>query len=158
MKYPNQMKRILSFALAIVMIFGMMPVFANAAGNDQALDAVVVFSDLHTNKSDYKESTVKGIFGALKNTGLPFSSVTSAGDAFSVNEDSSSSNGPYTGDPTKITGYIRTALGNNSIPVNYVWSDHDRYSTGIDKKSSLVEYENYYIYKLSMGDLCSYDR
>ena len=158
MKYPNQMKRILSFALAIVMIFGMMPVFAHAAGNDQALDAVVVFSDLHTNKSDYKESTVKGIFGALKNTGLPFSSVTSAGDAFSVNEDSSSSNGPYTGDPTKITGYIRTALGNNSIPVNYVWSDHDRYATGIDKKSSLVEYENYYIYKLSMGDLCSYDR
>ena len=128
------------------------------------VDAAIFFADLHTNESNYKESTVKGVMNALKNTGLPFSSVTSAGDAFSVNAD----NTKYTGDPTKITGYIQSVF--SGIPVNYVWSDHDRYATGIEKTSRLVygagndgvygtdDDGNYYVYALSMGDLCSYDR
>lgn len=150
----------------VTSILPMAPIAAATTAAKEPIDAAIFFSDLHTNKSDYKESTVKGIMSALKNTNLPFSSVTSCGDAFSVNED----NGQYTGETSTITGFIQTALGNNSIPVNYVWSDHDRYATGIEKKSGLVygagkdgEYGtaddgNYYVYALSMGDLCSYDR
>ena len=165
MRRFNQINRILSLVLAIVMIFGMLPVFAQAAENSQVIDAAVIFTDLHTSKSDYKESAVKNVFTAVKNTGLPISSVTSGGDAFSVNE----SSGQYTGDPTKITGYIRSALGWD-VPVNYVWSDHDRYATGIDKDSGFIygagadgiygnaDDGNYYIYELSMADLSTNDR
>ena len=127
------------------------------------VDAAIFFSDLHTNRSDYKENTVKGAMNALKNTGLPFSSVTSCGDAFSVNEDS----GKYTGDPSKITGYIQSVFV--GIPVYYVWSDHDRYA-GLDNDSGFVygagadgtygtsDDGNYYIYELSMADLSTNNR
>ena len=175
MKLTANMKRILSALLVLVMVFSLIPMDVHAA-TDSPVDAAIIFSDLHTNKSNYKQSTIDGVFGKIKNTGLPVSSVTSAGDAFSVNEDNSSSNGPYTGLTSTITGYIRNAMGNNSLPVNYVWSDHDRYavkadgSTLLDKKSQLIygagndgvygtsDDDNYYVYSLSMGDLCSYDR
>ena len=165
MKLPNPVKRVLAFVLALVMVFGMMPVHAHAAG-DQPIDAAVIFSDLHTSKSNYKESIIKEFFTMLKNTGLPISQVISAGDAFSVNEDS----GKYTGDTAKITAAIRSGLGNNSMPVHYVWSDHDRYGTGIDKNSGFVygagsdgiygtaDDANYYVYSLSMADLSTNDR
>lgn len=133
------------------------------------VDAAIFFSDLHTSQSDYKESTVKGIMNALQNSGLNFSSVTSCGDAFSVNSGSG-----YKGLTGTITGNIRSVF--TDIPVNYVWSDHDRYAveadntTLLDKTSRLVygagndgvygtdDDGNYYVYSLSMGDLCSYDR
>ena len=171
----QRFNKVVALLLCVVMLIGFVPVSALAAdGAGTVVDAAIIFSDLHTNKSDYKESTLKGILNAIKAADLPVSSVTSAGDAFSVNEDSSKSNGPYTGYTGTITGYIRDVLG--QIPVNYVWSDHDRYaveadgSTPLDKTSRLVygagadgvygtdDDGNYYIYSLSMGDLCSYDR
>ena len=133
-------------------------------------DAAIFFSDLHTSQSDYKESTVKSIMTALKNTGLTFSSVTSCGDAFSVNYSYSE----YTGYTSTITGYIQNVLG--EVPVNYVWSDHDRYavqedgSTLLDNESGFIygagadgaygtdDDDNYYIYELSMADLSTYNR
>ena len=171
MKLTEHLRRILSALLVFMLLFSMMPVPASAAS---IVDTAIIFSDLHTNKSDYKESTLKNVLTAMKSAGLSASSVTSAGDAFSVNEDSSSSNGPYTGYTGTLTGYIQNVLGN--VPVNYVWSDHDRYaveadgSTLLDKTSHLVygagndgvygtdDDANYYVYSLSMGDLCSYDR
>ena len=173
MKLTNNIRRILSALLVLVLVFSMLPVSTFAASGD-IVDAAIIFSDLHTKKSDYKESTLKNVMTAVKNAGLPVSSVTSAGDAFSVNEDSSSSNGPYTGKTSTLTNAIQSVLGN--VPVNYVWSDHDRYavqadgSTLLDKTSRLVygagndgvygtdDDDNYYVYSLSMGDLCSYDR
>ena len=162
--------RVLSMLLVLVMVFGMVPVHAFAADNAKAVDATVIFTDLHTGNGDYKESTVKGIMTAFKNSGLPISSVTSGGDAFSSNEST------YTAYTDTITGYIRNALGSN-VPVSYVWSDHDRGAqnnssskTALDKTSRLVygagddgvygtaDDGNYYVYALSMADLCTYDR
>ena len=194
----KKFKQLLALVMAVTMLAGMVPANvmpveakpgkpANAeqtqdetlavenetrAGSEEPLDAAIIFTDLHTSKSDYKETTIKNIFGKLKDTGLPFSSVTSGGDAFSVNAD----NTKYTGKTKNISEDIRTALENTDIPVNYVWSDHDRYAvkedgrTLLDKTSHLVygagndgEYGteddgNYYVYALSMGDLGSYDR
>lgn len=173
MKLTANVKRVLSALLVFVLVFSLIPMDAHAAAAD-VVDAAIIFSDLHTSKSNYKQSELTSVMTAIKNTGLPVSSVTSAGDAFSVNEDSSSSNGPYTGKTSTLTGYIQSVLGN--VPVNYVWSDHDRYavkadgSTLPDKKSQLIygagndgvygtsDDDNYYVYSLSMGDLCSYDR
>ena len=162
----RQTRRMLAMLLVLAMILSVLPLNVFAASGSGAVDAAIIFSDLHTNKNDYKESTVKGIMGALKNTGLSFSSVVSAGDAFSVNEDS----GRYTGYPSTITGYIRDALGNSGVPVYYVWSDHDRYAEGINKNSGFIygagadgiygtsDDGNYYIYSLSMADLSTNDR
>ena len=182
----NKFKRFLASALVVAMLGGLVPAASAEAAFDAAkkgksteniessevVDAAIVFTDLHTSSSDYKENTIKSIFGALKNTGLPFSSVTSGGDAFSVNAD----NTKYTGKTKEITDDIRTALGKSDISVNYVWSDHDRYavkedgSTPLDKTSHLVygagkdgvygtdDDGNYYVYALSMADLGSYDR
>lgn len=171
--------------MIMCLVIGMVPAsaFTVFAASEEPIDAAIIFTDLHTNKSDYKETEIKGIFGALKDTGLPFSSVTSGGDAFSVNEDNSGSNGPYNGYTEIISTSIRSALGNSTIPVNYVWSDHDRYAcqenstdttsddTTLLDKTSHVSYGkgadgtigtaddgNYYVYSLSMGDICSYDR
>ena len=47
MKLPSNLKRILSFALALIMLLGMMPVHAHAAESDQPIDAAVIFTDLH---------------------------------------------------------------------------------------------------------------
>ena len=162
-------ERVLALLLALVMLVGMLPTAAFAADEQKTpIDTAIMFSDLHTSKNDYKESTVNGVMTAIKNAGLPVSSVTSCGDAFSVNEGSG-----YTGYTSTITGYIQSVF---NVPVNYVWSDHDRYavqadgSTLLDKKSQLVygagtdgvygtdDDANYYVYSLSMGDLCSYDR
>ena len=192
----TMLKRVISLMLCLVLAVGCLPVGALAAetetfenvreaafvdaadsltestsaedaarpvSDDAPIAAAIFFSDLHTNKSDYKENTVKGAMNALKDTGLPFSSVTSCGDAFSVNDDS----GKYTGDPSKITGYIQSVFA--GIPVHYVWSDHDRYA-GLDNDSGFVygagadgtygtsDDDNYYIYELSMADLSTNNR
>ena len=167
----QQFKRVAAMLLCLVMLFTCLPVGALAADTTgEVVDAAIIFSDLHTSSSDYKQSTVTGIMTALKNTGLPFSSVTSAGDAFSVNAD----NTKYTGKTSTITGCIQSVLGN--VPVNYVWSDHDRYAMQADDKtllsndSGLVygagadgqygtdDDANYYIYSLSMADLSTNNR
>ena len=173
MNFSTNMKKFFAALLVIVMVFSMVPLGAVAA-SDAPIDAAILFSDLHTNKNDYKQDEIKAIMTAFKNTGMPYSSVTSCGDAFSVNEDNSSSNGPYTGYTKTLNDSIRSVFA--GIPVNYVWSDHDRYavqedgSTLLDKTSQLVygagndgvygtaDDGNYYVYSLSMGDLCSYDR
>ena len=147
----------------------MMMAAPKAALPEDFVDAAIFFSDLHTSQSDYKESTVKGIMNALQNSGLNFSSVTSCGDAFSVNSGSG-----YTGYTGTITGYIRSVFAD--IPVNYVWSDHDRcavqedgttlldndsgfvYGAGADGVYGTTDDGNYYIYELSMADLSTNNR
>ena len=130
----------------------------NAIDPAGVIDAAIVFTDLHTanttTETNAKKSTIDAIMGTMKNTGMPFSSVTSGGDAFSVN----SSWDKMTNDASVLTGYIRNALGDSSMPVNYVWSDHDRKATGLDGTSRLVYSGNYYVYALSMADICTYDR
>lgn len=168
----QRFNKVVALLLCVVMLIGFVPVIALAADSaaGKVVDAAIIFSDLHTSKSDYKESTLKGILNGIRNAGVNPSSVTSAGDAFSVNEDSTK----YTGYTSTLTGYIQSVFA--GVPVNYVWSDHDRYaveadgSTLLDKTSRLVygagadgvygtdDDGNYYIYSLSMGDLCSYDR
>ena len=152
---------------------------ASAAETDKdAVDAAIFFSDLHSMKNGdstegsegYKKDIVTGMMTALKNTGLTFSSVTSVGDAFSSNETA------YTGKTSVITGYIRDALGNPTIPVNYTWSDHDRAALAandkdlLENKSGLIygagadgiygneDDGNYYIYAISMSDTSSSER
>ena len=170
MNTRNLKTRILSMLLVLVMVFGMVPMQAFAADNATVVDAAIIFSDLHTSNGNYKESAVKNIMTAFKNTGLPFTSVTSGGDAFSSNEST------YTAYTDTITGYIRNVLG-NSIAVNYTWSDHDRgaynnssQKVALDKTSRLVygagndgvygtaDDGNYYVFTLSMADTCTYDR
>ena len=177
MKLPNPFTRALSFLLALVMVLGLCPVHVHAAENDQPIDAAVIFTDLHamyngdssTGDKGYKQTKITNMMNALKNTGLPFSSVHSGGDAFSSN---STQNTNYT---DTVTGYIQAVLGD--IPVGYVWSDHDRgaldnassknkldktshlsYGAGEDGIYGTADDGNYYVYYLSMGDLCSYDR
>ena len=149
------------------------PVVVTAAPKASApehVDAAVFFSDLHTSKSDYKESTLKNIMSAVESTGLSVSSVTSCGDAFSVNYDS----GKYTGYTSTLTGYIQEVFGD--VPVNYVWSDHDRYALQEDDETLLSNESgmiygagddgiygtnddgNYYIFSLSMADLSTNNR
>ena len=98
MNTRNLTTRILSMLLVLVMVFGMVPMQAFAAENATVVDAAIIFSDLHTSNGNYKESAVKNIMTAFKNTGLPFTSVTSGGDAFSSNESS------YTAYTDTITG------------------------------------------------------
>ena len=177
MKLPNQFKRVLSFLLALVMVLGLMPVHAHAAAGDEPVDALVIFSDLHamyngdssTGDKGYKQSKITTMMTTLKNTGLPFSSVHSAGDAFSSNSTA------YTGYTDTITGYIQGVMGN--LPVGYVWSDHDRaaynnskekialdktshlaYGAGSDGIYGNADDDNYYVYYLSMADLSTNDR
>ena len=148
----KEMKRILSLVLCFVMLVGMLPSFAFAAkAAETPVDALVVMSDLHTTKYDMKKSTLQGVLGAIKAAGLPVSSVNSSGDLFSVNE----SNTVYDCAAAEITEMVQEVF---DVPVNYVWTDHDREAADISKKSSLVVYDNYYVYLLSMGDLSSNDR
>ena len=177
MKLKSNMRRFLSALLVLVLVISAVPMQVLGAESAKTpIDAAVIFTDLHTNKSNYKQSTVEGIFGAIKNAGLPVSNIVSGGDAFSVNEDTSSSNGKYTGYTSTINGYIRNAMGDANMPIHYVWSDHDRYAlreddaTLLDKTSRLVygagndgvygtaDDSNYYIYLLSMADLSTNDR
>ncbi len=148
------------------------------------IDAAIFFSDLHTHSTnmtnaDYKSklTIVNGVFGSLKNTNYPFSSVTSCGDAFAVNNDTDSGDfKKFTGKTSVISGWIRNALGNTALPVNYVWSDHDRYAVleddttalskdsgfiygaGADKTLGTDDDANYYIFSLSMADIGTNDR
>ena len=177
MKLRSNIKRFLSALLVLVLVLSAVPM--QVFGADAAktpIDAAVIFTDLHTNKSNYKQSTVEGIFGAVKKAGLPVSNIVSGGDAFSVNGDSDGSNGKYTGYTATISGYIRNAMGDANMPIHYVWSDHDRYAvqedgkTLLDKTSHLVygagndgvygtaDDGNYYIYLLSMADISTNDR
>ena len=149
------------------------PVVMTAAPKASApehVDAAVFFSDLHTSQYNYKESTLKNIMSAVAETGLSISSVTSCGDAFSVNSDS----GKYTGYTSTLTGYIQDVF--DDVPVNYVWSDHDRYALQEDDKTLLSNDSgliygagsdgvygtdddgNYYIFSLSMADLSTNNR
>ena len=177
MKLRSNIQRILSMLLVLVLVISAVPMQVFGAESAKApIVAAVIFTDLHTSKSNYKQSTVEGIFGAIRNAGLPVSNIVSGGDAFSVNEDTSSSNGKYTGYTATISGYIRNAMGDANMPIHYVWSDHDRYavqedgSTLLDKTSHLVygagndgvygtaDDGNYYIYLLSMADISTNDR
>ena len=129
------------------------------------VDAAVIFSDLHTTENNYKEGIITDIFGALKTAGLPISSVTSAGDAFSVDKDETA----YTGETATITGYIQDVL-DTDVSVNYVWADRDRYGKDIAAPSGFVygagadglygtdDDGNYYVYELSMADTGTWDR
>ena len=174
----KEMKRILSLVLCFVMLVGLLPNLAFLAKAEEApLDALVIFTDLHamyngdssTGDTGYKQTKITNMMNALKATGLPFSSVHSGGDAFSSN---SNTNTNYT---DTVTGYIQAVLGD--IPVGYVWSDHDRgaldnatdkneldktshlaYGAGADGVYGTADDDNYYVYYLSMGDMCSYDR
>ena len=67
----TQIRRVVAMMLVLMMVVGMLPVSALAADNAAVVDAAVIFSDLHTSSSDYKESTVKGIMNAFKKAGLP---------------------------------------------------------------------------------------
>lgn len=144
----------------------------------EVIDAAIFFSDLHAmyngdsseGNKGYKKDVVTSMMTALKNTGLTFSSVTSVGDAFSSNEKA------YTGKTSVITGYIRAALGDQDIPVNYTWSDHDRAALAendtdlLENKSGLIygagkdgiygneDDGNYYVYAISMSDTSSAER
>ena len=177
MKLRSNIKRFLSALLVLVLVISAAPMQVFGAESAKApIDAAVIFTDLHTSKSNYKQSTVEGIFGAVRNAGLPVSNIVSGGDAFSVNGDSDGSNGKYTGYTATISGYIRNAMGDANMPIHYVWSDHDRYavqedgSTLLDKTSHLVygagndgvygtaDDGNYYIYLLSMADISTNDR
>lgn len=118
------------------------------------VDAALFFSDLHTNAGDYKETEIKSVFGkAATDAAVPFSAVVSVGDAFSSNETS------YKGDTSYITEDIRTALQDNTVPVYYAWSDHDR-GADVTNYTGLVDIESdeYYLYFISMSDMSPAER
>lgn len=163
-----KMKRFLAMLLCLVMVVGLVPATVFAADVSAPIDTAIFFSDLHTTSSNYKKSILKGVMSAVK--GLPVSSVTSCGDAFSVNSGSG-----YTGKTSTLTKAIVSGL-EKTVPVNYVWSDHDRCAVGADDKTLLdndsgfiygagadgiygnADDGNYYIYELSMADLSTNNR
>ena len=147
--------------LALVIVVGLLPVSVLAAertatgefsGTSTVEDAFVVFSDLHigTNSTD-KQDLLKKVMTQIKATGMPVSSVASAGDMYSSNESTK------TGNASTVTGWVQDVFG-TTVPVKYVWSDHDRGANDISKESGLVYTGNYYVYTLSMADLSSWDR
>lgn len=151
----DNMKRFVSFLLCFVMVLGFVPVNAFAAdtANSGVVDAALFFSDLHTTADSYKENEIIEVMGGVKKSGLDFSTVTCAGDAFSSND--SVIKGRTT---TAITAAIRNGLGDAEVPVNYVWSDHDR-ETDVENFTGLMySGENYYIYSISMSDMSSSTR
>ncbi len=184
------MKRFIASMLMIVMLIGTLPatIFAGWETGARAttpvlVDAAIFFSDLHVHEEDLKGSStdktsvINGVFGSMKAAGLPYSTVNSCGDVFSVNYDSGNSGfNKFTGLTGTVSGWIRNALGNDTIPVNYTWSDHDRYAvqedgtTALSKDSGFVygagadeiygtdDDANYYVYILSMADLGTNDR
>ena len=178
---PNTFKRILSAVMALVLMVALLPAVAVTAEAAGTADAAIFFSDLHgqnpvnyENESDpnataYKTAFLTSVMTALKGTGLPFSSVTSVGDAFSVNGDDEYNyvnykrvyNGKYTGYTSIYTNTIQNVI---NVPVNYAWSDHDRYAVELDgttllnKTSHLAYSGNYYVYVLSMADISTEDR
>ena len=154
-------KRMMAMLLALVIVVGLLPVSVLAAestvtgefsGTSTVEDAFVVFSDLHigTNSTD-KQALLKNVMAQIKATGMPVSSVASAGDMYSSNEST------MTGNASTVTGWVQAVFG-TTVPVKYVWSDHDRGTNDISKESGLVYTGNYYVYTLSMADLSSWDR
>ena len=152
----KQMKKVVSLLLCLVMLIGLLPFNMVQAGATTAepVDALVVISDLHINTRSGDESSkatiLKNVLKAIKTEVGTVSSVNSAGDMFSSNE------GTVTSNTDDLNGYIREVFPN--VPVNYTWTDHDRNASAISKKSFLTVYDNYYVYNLSMGDLSSNDR
>ena len=174
----TNLKRFLSALLAFVLVFSMMPMNTQAA-TGAVVDAAVLFSDLHSYESNYKTDVLHALMSTLKKTGVTYTSVTSCGDAFSVNNDSGNSGfNKYTGYTATLANAIRgtSGLNDSTVDVNFVWSDHDRYavkedgSTPIDKTSHVAygagtdgilgtaDDGNYYIYVLSMADTSTSDR
>ncbi len=174
-------KRVKNLFLALLLTLALLlpistPVYAEENTNKEVVDAAIVFADLHTNQNDYKDAHIQSVMKGLKSTELPFSSVISGGDAFSVCEDNHDRFPKDFGITENITTSIRAGLGNNNIPVEYVWSDHDRYADIFfsesdseaelyQKKTSRFVYgagsdgiygneddDNYYVYALSMAD------
>lgn len=182
----KRMKRLIpSLLLTLALLLTMStPVHAGEDAKSDVIDAAVVFADFHVNQPPanastqqlneaYKTDFLRSVMTGIKNSGLPFSTVTSAGDAFSVCEDNGD-NPKYFCETAPITNTIKSVLGN--VSVNYVWSDHDRYS---DKFNTRDQYgninpidgaktsgfvygldgkTNYYIFNLSMADLSTDDR
>lgn len=160
---PNTFTRILCAVMALVLMVALLPAVAVTAEAAGTADAAIFFSDLHTQENNYKTQTISDVFGAVQRAGFPVSSVTSVGDAFSVNDVNQWFPG-YTGLTSTITGAIQSKF---NVPVNYVWSDHDRLAvkedgeTLLDKTSRLVYGDastNYYVYALSMADISTNDR
>lgn len=174
-------KRVKNLFLSLLLIPALllpmsMPVSAEENTNKEVVDAAIIFADLHTNQDDYKDGHIQSIMKKLKSTELPFSSVISGGDAFSVCDDDHDRFPKDLGITSKITQSIRTGLSNDSISVEYVWSDHDRYAdiffsesdseddlyqkrtsrfvygAGSDGKYGNEDDDNYYVYALSMAD------
>ena len=164
-----------------------------AADGETPIDAAVIFSDLHTRSNDgisdytgdvskhrYTEAgaLLTGIMGGIKQLGLPVSTVSSAGDAFAVDNDGdySGGKGKFIGYTSVLNGYIRSALEDNDLPIYYVWTDHDRYAKAEDNtidlpKDSRFVYgageddiygnaddDNYYIFLLSILDTSTNER
>ena len=136
------------------------------------VDAAIFFSDLHAGKPNggtytTKESTLKNVLKAAKETGLTFSSVTSVGDLFAVNNGTSDGTNltEEQADKDRYTGYIQEILG-SQVTANYAWSDHDRtsdipnvtglvYGAGDDGEYGNGDDDNYYVYTISMSDMTS---
>ena len=150
----KEMKRVISLVLCFVMLVGLLPNFAiETKAAEAPVDALVVMSDLHintnTSQTNTKKQLVINVLSAIKNDIPNVSTVNSAGDMFSSNESN------MTGNASTVTDWVDDVF---NVPVNYVWSDHDRAATDISKESRLVYSGNYYVYLMSMADLSSWDR
>ena len=187
---PKQIKRIISMLLIAAIIFSSanVPSVAHAAEettpNDKGafVDAFIVYADLHTDAFDRtKSELVTGLMQSAKdNIGYPVSTVNSAGDSFSVcydygNDDRNPRFAKDYGDTDGINQSITSVFG-DSVQINYVWSDHDRYAdvfysqstqtpNSTEKTSHFIygagpdglygnsDDDSYYLYALSMADL-----
>lgn len=182
----KRIKRIISMLLiaAMVLCSVNVPVKAYAAENDKGafVDAFVVFADLHTDAIDRTKSDLVTdlMRSAKENIGYPVSTVNSAGDSFSVchdygDDDRNPRFAKDYGDTDGINQSITSVFG-DSVQINYVWSDHDRYADVFYNESTQTPYaeektshfiygagpdgiygnsddDNYYLYALSMADL-----
>lgn len=85
------------------------------------------------------------------------------GDIFSSN------NSQNIGSLSAITSAIRIGLGDDSVHVDHVWSDHDRYGgipnftglvygSGADGAYGTADDGNYYVYFISMSDMTTSPR
>lgn len=175
--------------LAIAFFFSVsVPSYATQGNGSEYVDSFIVFADLHTNPADYKDNLIQTLMKSAKE-GLkgPVSNVISAGDAFSVCLDTGNDDENLDKDFGKtgeINKSIRTALENETLPVEYVWSDHDRYAdifysvdpdtkteavieetknsrfvygAGADGDYGTEDDENYYVFLLSMADVAGPD-
>ena len=100
----DNMKRFVSMLLCFVMLFGFLPVNALAAdATETPVDALVVFSDLHIGTANTNENTkatlLKNVLKQIKTNVGTVSSVNSAGDMFSSNEGTVTSNTKVTATP-----------------------------------------------------------